>query len=70
MPKSNVEFWADKFRRNVERDCRVIQELEGLGWKTAVIWECDLGAGMNLLADELSEIKSTLLSTLKASSLT
>ena len=63
MPKSNVEYWADKFRRNVERDCRAVQELEGLGWKTAVIWECDLEAGMDLLANELSEIKSTSLST-------
>jgi len=41
-PKSNQEFWEAKFRRNVERDHRKIDELEALGWKVFVIWECEL----------------------------
>jgi DNA mismatch endonuclease (patch repair protein) len=39
-PKSRTEYWTDKFERNVERDARAIAELEALGWRTAVIWEC------------------------------
>lgn len=41
-PKSNVPFWQEKFRRNVERDERVREELRLLGWRTMVVWECQL----------------------------
>ncbi|NLG11059.1 MAG: very short patch repair endonuclease [Coriobacteriaceae bacterium] len=42
IPKSNQEFWKAKFRRNVERDRKNTNELEALGWKVFVIWECEL----------------------------
>lgn len=42
LPKSNVEYWAVKFERNVERDERALAELEAMGWKVHVIWECQL----------------------------
>ena len=42
MPKSNVEFWQAKFSRNVTRDQRVREQLRQLGWRTMVIWECQL----------------------------
>lgn len=41
-PKSNTEFWVEKFERNVARDRRDIQALEELGWRVFVIWECGL----------------------------
>ena len=41
-PKTNQEYWAEKFRRNVERDQRKVTELEKDGWKVLVIWECEL----------------------------
>lgn len=40
-PKSNVESWEEKFKNNVARDKRVRGELEQLGWRVAVIWECE-----------------------------
>lgn len=40
-PKSNVEFWREKFRANVQRDRRQRQRLEELGWRVIVIWECE-----------------------------
>ena len=40
--KSNVEFWADKIRRNVARDRRNITALRRQGWGVAVVWECEL----------------------------
>lgn len=43
-PKSNTEFWLEKFRKNVERDARAIEALEALGWRVFVAWECDLGS--------------------------
>lgn len=42
VPKRNTTFWEAKFRRNVERDARAIAELEELGWKPIIIWECEL----------------------------
>ncbi|WP_432799923.1 very short patch repair endonuclease [Poriferisphaera sp. WC338] len=42
MPKSRIEFWEKKFKRNVERDAEVRKQLEDLGWKVVVVWECNL----------------------------
>lgn len=40
-PKSRVTFWQKKFAENVARDRRVARELERLGWRPVVIWECE-----------------------------
>lgn len=40
MPKSNVAFWAEKFRQNVARDSRNRRALRRLGWRVFVVWEC------------------------------
>lgn len=32
-PKTNTEFWVEKFDRNVVRDARTREQLEGLGWR-------------------------------------
>lgn len=48
VPKSNVGYWAPKLTRNKQRDAAQIQELERLGWKVLVIWECELGANKQL----------------------
>jgi DNA mismatch endonuclease (patch repair protein) len=41
VPKSNIQFWEQKFRNNVARDERVQAELEQLGWRVVIIWECE-----------------------------
>lgn len=41
-PKSRVDFWERKFKRNVERDREVREQLENLGWRVLVVWECEL----------------------------
>lgn len=41
-PKSNTEFWQEKFSRNVERDIKMSSQLEALGWRVIVLWECEL----------------------------
>lgn len=43
-PSSNVEFWAKKFRQNVERDARNIRDLQEAGWRVGVVWECAIGS--------------------------
>ncbi len=41
MPKTRVDFWQDKFARNVERDQRKENELRAEGWDVTTIWECE-----------------------------
>lgn len=41
-PSSNQDYWRPKILRNVERDQLNRQELEALGWKVIVVWECEL----------------------------
>lgn len=39
-PKSNREFWGEKFSKNIERDKKNQQLLKRDGWKIGIIWEC------------------------------
>ncbi|HCE01853.1 MAG TPA: hypothetical protein DEQ98_01320 [Acidobacteria bacterium] len=40
MPKRRSDFWAAKFDRNVLRDRQNVADLEALGWRWWVVWEC------------------------------
>lgn len=39
-PKSRVDFWTDKFQRNIERDCTVREQLADRKIRSLIIWEC------------------------------
>lgn len=41
-PKSNPGFWKKKIETNIARDKEKTIELETLGWKVIVVWECEL----------------------------
>jgi DNA mismatch endonuclease (patch repair protein) len=41
-PKTRQEFWQSKFADNVERDSRNSTDLQQLGWRVIVVWECEL----------------------------
>lgn len=41
LPKTNIDFWLEKFEKNVERDRLVHSQLESLGWRVEVVWECE-----------------------------
>lgn len=49
QPKSRVEFWKEKFRKNVERDKRKTRELKRLGWRVLIVWECELEEPIKLI---------------------
>lgn len=42
LPKSRVEFWAEKIEANRARDERNRLLLEKEGWSVLVVWECQL----------------------------
>ena len=41
-PASNQAFWQEKFQANVRRDARDRKQLASLGWRTFVVWGCQL----------------------------
>lgn len=41
-PSTNTEYWKQKISKNVARDAEERKQLEALGWKVIVIWECQL----------------------------
>lgn len=41
MPKTRVEFWGNKFNRNVTRDQDTERALATTGWRVLTIWECE-----------------------------
>ena len=42
LPKTNTEFWENKIQRNINRDRKNIIKLESMGWRTLVVWECEI----------------------------
>ena len=41
-PKTRREFWEKKFKENIERDKKTQEKLKNLGWKTKIVWECEI----------------------------
>jgi len=58
-PTSNTEFWNAKFEVNVARDQRNARDLQALGWRVIVVWECRTGEQqLKALLRRLKEIRS------------
>lgn len=51
-PKSNRQFWENKFQENIARDARQIQRLAALGWRALIVWECET-RNLDVLAERL-----------------
>ena len=42
IPKSNVEFWVNKIKKNKKRDEMNKIILKNMGWNVITVWECQL----------------------------
>jgi DNA mismatch endonuclease (patch repair protein) len=42
VPKANTDYWLRKIGRNRERDAAARTALDEAGWRTVVVWECEL----------------------------
>jgi DNA mismatch endonuclease (patch repair protein) len=49
MPQNNRAYWQAKIARNMARDKASLANLRKLGWKPAVIWECEAKDAENLV---------------------
>lgn len=64
IPKSNIEYWTNKLNKNVERDKIKINQLNEMGWRVIIIWECELISDpQSRLTHLLQEIRYESLST-------
>ena len=58
QPKSNVEFWQQKFTKNLDRDRENQGLLQRQGWQVLVIWECETQDEISLGNKLLQFLKS------------
>jgi DNA mismatch endonuclease (patch repair protein) len=42
IPATRRDFWIAKLSANVERDARHSLQLQSLGWRVAIVWECSI----------------------------
>jgi DNA mismatch endonuclease (patch repair protein) len=41
-PKTRADWWKEKIKETIRRDNNALKLLEELGWKSFVVWECEL----------------------------
>ena len=44
-PAANSDYWTKKLNRNMERDKTNIAALTNEGWRTLILWECEIKKG-------------------------
>lgn len=42
LPATRTKWWKDKIEATIKRDIKKMEELKALGWKSLILWECDL----------------------------
>lgn len=53
IPKSNRGFWTEKFVSNRRRDAQAIRRLRQLGFRVALVWECQVDSAGERLPEIL-----------------
>ena len=56
LPKTNKEFWEEKFDKNIKRDIKKEKELLDLGWIVLVFWECKIKTNMKDCTNKIKAI--------------
>jgi len=52
-PKTNTSYWLPKLQRNRARDAKHEVELRKLGWRSLIVWECELRDNLQKLDAKL-----------------
>lgn len=55
VPTARREFWTAKFDATVLRDRHNEELLQAAGWRARKVWECELRADAEFVADELAD---------------
>lgn len=59
MPKNNRDFWAQKLKRNRERDTESTQRLVKEGWQVLRLWEHEIETSPANCAQKIAAILGT-----------
>jgi DNA mismatch endonuclease (patch repair protein) len=54
LPKTKVDFWREKIKKNKARDHKNTARLRRNGWKVLTVWQCELKT-IDVLANTLYE---------------
>ena len=62
IPKTNTEYWINKFKKNEENDEKNYRLLRNYGWHVIVVWECEIKEDVDKLIKSIEkELKDYLL---------
>jgi len=53
IPKTNTEYWVNKFKRNIERDKKVNKKLQEEGWTVLRFWGIDIKKNVSNCVDTI-----------------
>jgi DNA mismatch endonuclease (patch repair protein) len=53
-PKSRVEFWTEKFEKNILRDRENIRKLHEQNWRVGIVWECSTRSRLDEVVIEVA----------------
>ena len=42
QPKTNIKYWSEKIKRNMEKDAKNVIMLKNADWRIFTVWECEL----------------------------
>ena len=63
IPKTNTDFWVNKFAKNIMNDKRHSRELRKMGYHVITVWECllqkDFKREMNRVIRLLNKYRDT-----------
>lgn len=55
-PKTNSEFWQQKFQRNRKRDEEVDFLLTEAGWSVIILWECEIKNDLSSCIEKITRL--------------
>ncbi len=55
IPKTNTEYWINKFKKNEENDEKNYRLLRNYGWHVIVVWECEIKEDIDKLISTIEE---------------
>jgi len=56
VPKSNVDYWSNKIKKNKQRDEAINREYKNSGWQVVRIWEHDIKTSLEETMRKLAQI--------------
>ena len=48
LPETNRKFWENKIGNTIKRDQQNKTDLEALGWKVIIVWQCEISSKQKL----------------------